>query len=1666
MISAALGAALCAGLLLGPLAGCQKRDGIPTVDASQLTVTPPSQTDGMIPTDAQFSVGFGDGKKISARQAEKIFRFEPSVEFTAESADGGLLLTPKTPFPENSIVNLQILDTRGDVQRSFAYQTWAGFAVDRTTPNDGVTYVPTDTGIEVKFTYPTVTEEAFADAFTLSSPETGDSVTGHVEKFSDTLVFVPDGELLSSTLYEARIDGGLSTPDGTALGEDAVFSFVTASYNSKGSEYFENASPIEETFLTSEAPLIAVMASGEYSKAALSIYRFPSGDAYADVLAKYAARCSSSQFPDREAPKVDTASLEHLGTFEEQELMSPSAEAYYYGPRYLPLPGDFAPGWYYVQVTSASDATGQTRTLHKLIQVSDLSVYYAQTNGSALLWLNSAGTGSPVADAEVTLTGGVETGARTDMRGTVLFETPAEEKTGAVLDIRAGEERFLELYDALAKTEPTLEEKYITYLYTDRPLYMSSDTVRVWGLVRPRMQGVEMPENLRVALRMGEDEFYPTPVELLPDGTFTAQLSFEKLGSLTGGDSYTLSLLCGEKDELDAKWINVEDFVKPAYVPSFTFDKVFYQPGDTAEGTFTATFFDETPAAGLSVNLSIYSLEMDTQIVTDAGGSGTTSFTIEDSPEPRTWWADEKWYGASNAGGENENFYINDVFPVFYRDLMLLGETDEETNALTIHTNEIAFSNITSREDIHDRKKLTGAAVDTDVTVEVYRRYYTSRETGSYYDFIQKRRIPSYSYDQHNDLVETRTVHTQNGMVMLTDLPRSDADSAYYCELRAADSKGRPVQVRAWLGFDEYFYGRGIDHYTFLRNGVTEDSDYRDQWSFGEETVYYDVRNNGRLVEGGSVLYAIAQRGFTKVDTSTSMRVSVPFDESLVPNYSIGGAYFDGKHVFEIPFSGMGFDPSGRELAIEISPDKEKYAPGDTAELDIAVAYPDGRPAADAAVSVGVVDEAVFAVREQYVETLEDLYSSIYYPEVFTFSSYIQYNFAGNGGAEKGGGGGESGVRRDFKNTADMLTATTDSDGHAHLSIALPDNITSWRATVQAVTPDLFAGDTRQALIVTGRFFINEVLADQYLSGDNAQVTLRAHGSGIDPDAMVDYTVRVASGTQVEEHTASGRAQEPTSIPLGTLYKGTYTVTMEAKSGEMQDAVERTVSVLNGGVEATVVSTFSLADGVSIDASRYPVTLGFYNEAYRIWARVLEEVSGAGGMRADERIARRYADDVMARMNDEEGSVPPDEDTLTDVIALTGSVKLFPYDSEDLELSTRAHLAAPEYLVGLDQTQVFTNALGSFSLSGGDQQAEALCYLGLAAHKKPVLTRVRAMLESGAVTERSRMYLAAALAALGDTDGAAACYRDYIRPRLGETTTADGEEALYIDMDGDINASLKETAIASLSASMTRSPDADKIMQYLLHNRSTEDLFLLEELVYLRWMQPQGKEKASVSYRRDGKTRTLDLGKMGMRFVRFVYEDFEQADIRQKNGNVGVKAFYTAGIRQVQQAAAGEADLRITRTMETTDGLPMRPGSIVRVVLEVQTGDERINPYQLAVSDYIPSGMRWLGMDYIGEGSDPFGKGSWSGWRNISRQGQRVNFLYDVQDLNGEEYDEFGNLIPPQPGEKTYPTEVTLTYYVRCAAPGDYVVDDAFARSQDGVHWGVGGAQELVTIAE
>ncbi|WP_410969226.1 hypothetical protein, partial [Salmonella sp. SAL04284] len=61
--------------------------------------------------------------------------------------------------------------------------------------------------------------------------------------------------------------------------------------------------------------------------------------------------------------------------------------------------------------------------------------------------------------------------------------------------------------------------------------------------------------------------------------------------------------------------------------------------------------------------------------------------------------------------------------------------------------------------------------------------------------------------------------------------------------------------------------------------------------------------------------------------------------------------------------------PKEHFLNIAVSSDKPKYKPGDKATYTIKATYPDGKPAPSTEVSLGVVDESIYAIR---AETAQD----------------------------------------------------------------------------------------------------------------------------------------------------------------------------------------------------------------------------------------------------------------------------------------------------------------------------------------------------------------------------------------------------------------------------------------------------------------------------------------------------------------------------------------------------------------------------------------------------------------------------------------------------------------------------------------------------------------------
>ena len=107
----------------------------------------------------------------------------------------------------------------------------------------------------------------------------------------------------------------------------------------------------------------------------------------------------------------------------------------------------------------------------------------------------------------------------------------------------------------------------------------------------------------------------------------------------------------------------------------------------------------------------------------------------------------------------------------------------------------------------------------------------------------------------------------------------------------------------------------------------------------------------------------------------------------------------------------------------------------------------------------------------------------------------------------------------------------------------------------------------------------------------------------------------------------------------------------------------------------------------------------------------------------------------------------------------------------------------------------------------------------------------------------------------------------------------------------------------------------------------------------------------------------------------------------------------------------------------------------------------------MTVDDYIPSGLRFLSMG----SSENDGKAQ-DCWMLVRQEGQKVTFgYYSYSYRDAEEQ--------PVPGEETYEAPGELVYYARCAVPGSYVVDSAYASARCSSAWGA-SERSSVTVDE
>jgi uncharacterized protein YfaS (alpha-2-macroglobulin family) len=192
-------------------------------------------------------------------------------------------------------------------------------------------------------------------------------------------------------------------------------------------------------------------------------------------------------------------------------------------------------------------------------------------------------------------------------------------------------------------------------------------------------------------------------------------------------------------------------------------------------------------------------------------------------------------------------------------------------------------------------------------------------------------------------------------------------------------------------------------------------------------------------------------------------------------------------------------DINARKLKIDVVADKTQYLPGETATYSIKAVGPNGKPVATD-LSLAVVDEAIYAIREDHTDPVKAFYPAR--PNVVdTNYSFPELYLDG------GDKGGEIKVRMNFKDTAAwMPSIKTDASGQASVQVKMPDNLTKWRATVVGVSDSTDVGLAKNDVVVAKPLMIRLQAPKFMVKGDRQEVVaIVNNNSGRDATVHVTF---------------------------------------------------------------------------------------------------------------------------------------------------------------------------------------------------------------------------------------------------------------------------------------------------------------------------------------------------------------------------------------------------------------------------------------------------------------------------------------------------------------------------------------------------------------------------------
>lgn len=1654
--------------------------GVPVAQAAAYTLTPLQADDqGIDPRSGFLLAAPAPLTEAALRQGLTI---SPATEYQVQPAgdDGrSWRILPAAPLKPGQVYRLALAPGDDSLTYRWAFQVREQFRVLGTLPRDAATGVPVNTGIEFTFSHP-----GYGDPtpYFRITPE----VPGRFERHGPVLVFVPTQELQPGTLYTVTLRAGLPLAGTeTTLQEEIRFQFETAVPGRDGPGSFLSLPADVLEFSPRDTPFLALhygtgpKESSTAPAARVALYRYPDGLAYARALARQWEVPEWAQ-ATREARREDPSGLAPVATFT-TELHS-DRERYY--SDFLIFPEPLPPGYYLADITVGE------RQAQVHLQVTDLAAYTAVTTTETLVWMHRLATGVPAAGVQVELlpvapAAPPVASARSGPDGLATLPTPPaepEQHKPLYLLARApdGAEAVIPAYHRWdpyfgwygRTTQDEIRFNYWRYLYLDRRLYKPDDTVYFWGVLRPREEGAVPVREVTLEL-VRSDYRDPRGRELalasatvpVSGGIFTGSLS---LPNVRPGWYEVRVLYDGQA--MQSQWLEVQTYTKPAYQLELTADKRAVMAGDTITFTVQARFFEGTPVPGLALRYAI-------------DGSGKGEETVTTGPDGRAVIRHEagqghrddapmeyrglRIYPANPEGGEISAWL---PFMVFTRDtaltakartLPVTGATEPPLGEVTVRLNQVDLTARNAPDASGNEEYRAGPVAGQPVAMRLMRLEWLKVERGQYYDFIEKRVVKLYDYKLRTEDVARVELTTAADGTAVHRFPL-EPEQAYEVIITTTDQAGRRMQITRQLWGHRY---TGLERdYEWYGLAVGESNDWNLSFAAGE-SMPVELRRNDRPLPDrpGGYLFYTARRGLGRALVAGQNRITLPFLGRDIPGTHLYGIYFDGR-TYQEASRYLRYNPAEQELQVRITPDRPEYRPGERVQLTVEVTEAAGRPV-DAAVNLNLVDEALYALAGQRVDLLRSLYSDFMPTGILaTRSSHRLPRYGPL--AEKGGDGGEA--RRDFRDAIFFETVQTGADGRATAEFQVPDNLTAWRVTYQAVAAADAGPDLRHAprvgsgtiqIPVRLPFFAEVVLGETFLVGDDPEVTVRTYGTALRPEDQVtiESSLTGPDGTRHQGTGVATGAYAAVTLSLPRLEQpGTYTVRVEARGPRgLQDSIERRVTVQETYYLRERLDFYLLTPETRIAGAPRGITyLTFTDYRRSQYLAVLQRLAHPWGHRLERQLGAVVAQELLktyftptdaASGGRGAGVWNPGEGGSSGFSALhyqtpEGGLAILPYADADLALTARLADLAPTRFdrVGLVQylRRVADNA-------GESRERQILALYGLAALGEPVLNRVNALLNEPDLTRAETAYLMLAATALGN--------HEPVRPRfqalLQEFGEAIGPALLRLNTSiagttGSAGSGtpptrdemLAATAWAAVVAARLQEPGALPLLRYVAENQPLEILLNVELLLAAReGLARLPEAPVAFSYLLDGQEVRRELGAGESLRMALTPEQWQSLRFTAVSGEVGLTLSYLTPEAE-PAAPQGSEGAGITRTYQVQGRATQtwQAGDLIKITLRPALG---ANPPSGAweVTDYLPAGLRPVAQPYLRAG------GAARASYPIEVLGQRVTFIYWPESRQRE-----------------------IVYYARVVTPGTYTAEaPTLQHAGTGVLWARGVRQQV-----